>query len=158
MRSLDWIFVVPTARRQVIRDTSIRVGSIKQSFSDLSFSVTPPSCSTLSPGAWVVTSIHLGVFAQSRMSLCPFNCEAARALRQASRRRRPGLFRFELFGLTCCLTGTAARPLRHEHGLQQSKHPRALRASLPGSCPSHCERDQKLHLASFSQPHKSAQI
>ena len=37
MRSLDWIFVVPTARRQVIRDTSIRVGSIKQGFSDLSF-------------------------------------------------------------------------------------------------------------------------
>ena len=36
-RSLDRIFVLPTARRQVIRDTSIGVGSIKQGFSDLSF-------------------------------------------------------------------------------------------------------------------------
>jgi hypothetical protein len=75
-----------------------------------------------------------------------------------ARQHKLGLFRFELFGLTWCLTGAAARPLRHEHGLQQSKQPRALCASLPGSCPSHCERDQKLLLASFSQPHKSAQI
>ena len=41
LRSLDQVFVLPTARRQVIRDTSIRVGSIKQGFSDLSFSGTP---------------------------------------------------------------------------------------------------------------------
>jgi hypothetical protein len=37
LRSLDQVFVLPTARRQVIRDTSIRVGSIKQGFSVLSF-------------------------------------------------------------------------------------------------------------------------
>ena len=77
LRSLDQVFVLPTARRQVIRDTSIRVGSIKQGFSDLSFSVTPPSCSNLSPGAWVVTSIHLRNFAQSQPSLRPSLCRAA---------------------------------------------------------------------------------
>jgi hypothetical protein len=82
--------------------------------------------------------------------LSPPPCCAAAVLRSAAmlRRRRVttiqvararqhklDMFRFELFGLAFCLTGTAARPLRHEHGLQQSKHPRALRASLPGSCP-----------------------
>ena len=41
MRSLDRTFVLPTARRQVIRDTSIGFGSIKQGFSDLGFSGTP---------------------------------------------------------------------------------------------------------------------
>ena len=37
MRSLDRAFVLPTARRQVIRDTSIAYGSFEQGFSDLSF-------------------------------------------------------------------------------------------------------------------------
>ena len=42
------------------------------------FSVTPPPCSTPSPGAWVLTLKRLRIFAQPQPDLRPPHCEAGK--------------------------------------------------------------------------------